>query len=156
MKTFLALGMVCLLVAELQPQERPTLEQLSWLAGCWNGSDAKAENLEQWMKPSGGMMLGMSRTVKGGKVSAFEFLRIHQEVNGDIFYTAIPSGQQQASFKLVNDGRQEFVFENQEHDFPQRIVYRRDSGGSLTAWIEGKSNGKDLRVEFPMKKVSCQ
>ena len=45
-------------------------------------------------------------------------------------------------------------FENLEHDFPQRIIYRRD-GDSLTGRIEGVSMGKERAVDFPLKRVPC-
>jgi len=156
MKLYLLLGVMCVLSIQLRSQGKPSLERLSWLAGCWDGSTAGKENLEQWMKPSGGTMLGMSRTVKGGKTTEFEFMRIHQESNGDIFYTANPSGQKEASFKLLSKDSTGLIFENKEHDFPQRIVYRLENDGSLKAWIEGKLNGRDMRIEFPMKRAKCE
>ena len=120
----------------LHAQDKPAIENLKWLAGCWDGSTDKKENVEQWMKPSGKMMMGMSRTVKNGKVTEYEFMRIHQEENGDIFYTANPSGQSEASFKLIQSGEHEMVFQNAEHDFPQRIIYVLEKDGSLKARIE--------------------
>ena len=156
MRLRLLLGVLFVWSVPLCSQEKLSVEKFSWLAGCWDGSNAKKENLEQWMKPSGGMMLGMSRTVKGGKVIEFEFMRIHQEPDGDIMYTADPSGQKEASFKLISTDPHELVFENKEHDFPQRIAYRLEKDGSLKAWIEGKSEAKDLKIEFPMKKVGCK
>lgn len=47
------------------------------------------------------------------------------------------------------------VFENAEHDFPQRIGYRRVGGDSLVAWIEGTAGGKARRVEFPYRRAAC-
>src|SRR5437667_11178330 len=56
---------------------------------------------EQWTKPAGGSMLGMGRAVANAKMVEFEFMRIHED-KGEIFYTARPSGQAEASFKLVS------------------------------------------------------
>jgi hypothetical protein len=111
---------------------------------------------EQWMKPSGGMMLGMSRTVASGKTVEYEFIRLHEEENGDIFYTAHPLGQKEASFKLVRLENQEAVFENPDHDFPKRIIYRLGDAGLLNARIEGKRDGKERGVDFPMRRVKCE
>ncbi len=69
--------------------------------------------------------------------------------------TANPSGQQEASFRLIRLTEQEAIFENAEHDFPQRIGYRFESGGKLTAWIEGTINGKDKKIDFPFRKTDC-
>ncbi len=106
------------------------------------------------MKPAGGTMLGMSHTVAGGRTRQFEFMRIVQEENGDIFFVAMPSGQKEARFKLTLASEREVRFENPEHDFPQRIIYRRD-GDSLVGRIEGTSDGKEHAVDFPMKRVPC-
>jgi Domain of unknown function (DUF6265) len=66
-----------------------------------------------------------------------------------------PSGQEEAAFKLVKFENNEAVFENPEHDFSQRIIYRLEKDGSLAAAIEGMSKGKLKRIDFPMKRVKC-
>jgi hypothetical protein len=110
---------------------------------------------EQWMKPSGGVMLGMGRTVAGGKVREYEFLQIRQEADGAINYVAKPSGQPEGSFKLIKSGNKEAVFENPAHDFPQRIIYRLQADGSLFARVEGTANGKPRAFDYPMKRGKC-
>jgi hypothetical protein len=47
-----------------------------------------------------------------------------------------PSGQAQAEFRLTRLLTREAVFENQDHDFPKRITYRRE-GNVLHARVEG-------------------
>jgi hypothetical protein len=42
----------------------------------------------------------------------------------------------------------EVVFENAGHDFPQRIIYRRNADGTMTARIEGSTNGRQRGVDF--------
>jgi hypothetical protein len=100
------------------------------------------------------LMLGMSRTIVGGKATEFEFLQIRQQ-GTDIFYVAKPSGQAEALFKLIQHSKQEAVFENPTHDFPQRIIYRLQPDGLMTARIEGKKNGSERGTDFPMKRVPC-
>ena len=48
------------------------------------------------------------------------------------------------------------VFENPEHDFPQRVGYRRDGADGLQAWIEGQANGKSRRVDFSYQRARCE
>ena len=102
------------------------IEELAWLSGCWGSNRDGHQIREHWMKPAGGQMLGMSHTVVDGKTREHEFIRIVQEENGDIFFVANPSGQKEARFKLMIVTDREARFENPEHDFPQRIIYRRD------------------------------
>jgi hypothetical protein len=134
---------------------KPTLADLSWLAGCWEGGRPESKYEEQWMAPRGQTMMGMSRTVSQEKTVAFEFLRIHQEADG-IYYTSIPSGQTQASFKLIERSDRKVVFENPDHDFPQRIMYTLGEGGELMVTIEGMSKGALKQIEFPMRRATCK
>jgi hypothetical protein len=101
-------------------------------------------------------MLGISRTVADGKTVEFEFTRIHQEPSGEIFFTAKPSGQPEATFKMIKGSANEVIFENPQHDFPQRVIYRLQSDGSLLGRIEGASKGKERSVDFPMIRTRCQ
>ncbi len=132
---------------------RPTVERLAWLQGCWESRDGSVA--EQWMKPGGGSMLAMGRTTRDGRTVAYEFIRVWQDVDGAIYFTARPSGQPEASFKLVRATDREAVFENPEHDFPQRIIYRLADDGSLLAGIEGKDGEKVRGESFPMKRARC-
>ena len=153
-----AMLMFLLLGPGWMPAQQPkqTVDEFGWLAGCWGGAHNKKELTEQWMKPAGGTMLGAGRTVSNGKTVEYEFVQLRQDETGDIYYVARPSGQKEASFKLVRGGPREAVFEDPEHDFPQRIIYRLESDGSLLARIEGVVNGKEKGVNFPLKRVSCE
>ena len=136
-------------------QEKPGIEQLAWLSGCWTSAAAGERRVdEQWMTPRGGSMLGMSRTVVGARTAEFEFLQIRQS-GPDIVYIAKPSGQAEATFTLKSASATEVVFENPAHDFPQRIIYRLGSGGALQARIEGTRDGKVRGIDFPMKRGEC-
>lgn len=129
-----------------------TVDQLAWLAGCWSLGRADGMTEEQWLKPAGGSMLGVSRTVKGGKTVEYEFLQL-REVNGTLTYIAKPSGQSETPFPLKTMSDAEAIFENPTHDFPQRIIYRRTADG-ITARIEGRMNNKDRGMDFVYKRCS--
>ena len=131
------------------------IDQLAWVSGCWAAQNAEEGSIEYWSSPAGGMMLGASKTVKGGKTVAYEFIQIRVLDNGRLAYVAKPSGQTEATFPLVSLTTNEFAFENPEHDFPQRISYRLVKPGELLARIEGTRNGKARAIDYPMKKVPC-
>lgn len=136
-----------------QPGQR--IEDLGWLKGCWASNIGGREVEEYWTKPAGKTMLSLSRTVAQGKTIAFEYVRLVQEEDGNIYYVAKPSGQTEARFKLLRSAANEAVFENPEHDFPQRIIYRLEKDDSLFARIEGVSRGKERGINFPMKRIEC-
>ena len=139
-------------------EKKSGLENAAWIAGCWQQGDGPDSKLyqEQWMKPAAGAMIGMSRNIAKGKLREWEFLMIKEDADGNVYYIAKPSGQTEASFKLTKSTPTESVFENPEHDFPQRIIYRHESDGSLFARIEGTIQGKQKGVDFPMKRVKCE
>ena len=132
------------------------LAKLAWLQGCWAAQGGEAGSVEQWSSAAGGTMLGMSRTVKNGKTADFEFVQIREVEPGTLTYVARPSGQAPAAFNLLRHSETEFVFENLTHDFPQRIIYRREGERALRARIEGMSKGKLKGIDFPMQRVSCE
>ena len=141
-----------------QDKREPFVEGMGWLAGCWElkAANGKSVTTEQWMKPSAGTMIGMSRTVSGGRMVAWEFMRIVTESDG-ISYIAKPhTNKEETSFRLAKAMPSEVIFENAAHDFPQRIIYRSSGTDSLTARIEGTKNGKVSGVDFPMKRVKCE
>ena len=132
-----------------------TVDELAWLKGCWRSAGEGRQTEEHWLAPAGGTMLGISQTTAAGTTVEFEFMRIAQENNGDIFFIAMPSGQKEARFRLVKSGAREAVFENPMHDFPQRVIYRLEGDDSLLGRIEGISKGKEKAVDFPLKRISC-
>ena len=140
-----------------KPQADAKVEDLSWMAGCWESKDAAKQRsiVEQWMAPDGGAMLGMSRTVKAGKMTGYEFLRIVRD-DVSVKYVSRPSqNSSDTDFRLLKQSVNEVIFENLQHDFPQRIIYRRD-GDKLNARIEGPSGGKTIGIDFPYTRSRCE
>ena len=135
--------------------ESASVEDLAWLAGCWASVGAEAGSGEQWMEPAGGTLLGVNRTVKGSKTVAHEFMQIREAESGEIEFISNPSGQSEAAFSLVGLSESEVVFENPDHDFPQRIIYRL-KGDNLEGRIEGKVKGELRVVDFPLRRVDCE
>jgi hypothetical protein len=144
------------LAGVLQAQESGrSVNDLSWLRGCWSAVKGQRVYEELWMGPAGETILGVSRNVRQDTTREFEFLRIHSDTHGAIFYTAKPSGQSEASFRLVSLDANRAVFENPDHDFPQRIIYTRIAD-SLVARIEGNVNGNTRGVDFRMRRTPCE
>lgn len=112
------------------------VETLGWMAGCWVDESGPSRVEELWTAPGGGVMLGASRTVRDGALRSFEHLLLQARGDGAI-YRASPSGQATTEFASIHLSDTLVVFENPEHDFPRRISYRRVSGDSLRARVEG-------------------
>ena len=114
------------------------LADLGWLTGCWEGEGGGGKNQECWMAPEGGMMVGVNRVISENPM--FEFLRIAPHGDG-LAYFASPRGAPATAFPLIEVTDAHAVFAAPEHDFPQRITYRRD-GDSMTARVEAQRDGE--------------
>lgn len=132
--------------------ERTSISDLGWMAGCWIQYGKSKDDFisEQWTKPFG-VMLGTNRTVRDGKVRTYEYMRIESREK-DIYFVAKPaSAAGETSFKMISMEAERVVFENKEHDFPKRLIYRKGDGAELKATAEDDSNG----IEFVFRKIDC-
>lgn len=120
---------------------------LEWLAGNWAEEKSGGWTEELWMKPRGGVMLGVNRSGKGERASGFEYMRIAADPAGQISFWASPSGKAAVPFRLVSSRRREAVFENPKNDYPTRIVYRR-TGSTLSATISGPGGANPMSWTF--------
>ena len=130
------------------------LDRVAWLQGCWEMASNGRTIEEQWTSPRGGVMLETGRTVRDGRLLEYEFVVLRED--GDrLAYEAHPSGQPSAVFRARDLSDARVVFENPEHDFPQRVGYERRDADTLAAWIDGTVNGKARRVDFLYRRVAC-
>ncbi|WMW81842.1 DUF6265 family protein [Undibacterium cyanobacteriorum] len=137
-------------------QESNLLAPVHWLAGCWSADGGEPGSGEHWMPAAGDTMIGVGRTIKNGKTVDYEFLQLKRGADGKLAFVALPSGQKEASFSLLSAHPDEVIFENLEHDFPQRIIYRREGNDRLKARIEGMRNNKLRAIDFPMSRAECK
>ncbi len=107
---------------------------LCWISGRWQTETRGRWTEEVWAEPRGGMLIGFSRSGEGDRVGEFEFLRIQAGADGVPVYIAQPGGRAPVAFRLTAASGTGATFENPAHDYPQRIVYRRD-GETLVATI---------------------
>lgn len=136
-----------LLAATAQAAASGDVQRLDWLQGHWCTGTNEERIEELWTAPASGESIGLNRTVQNGKMSAFEYLRIVRQ-DGNLTYIAQPGGESPTRFVLEDRGDDWLAFVNPQHDFPQRIEYRR-SGEKLTAEISGPgSDGEVMTIPF--------
>jgi hypothetical protein len=112
------------------------VSDLGWLSGSWVSETKEGWTEEVWTSARGDMMLGTNRSGKGGKASAFEFMRIAPDGLGRISFWASPGGKTAVQFPMTSSKAGEVVFENPTNDYPTKILYRR-KGEMLSATISG-------------------
>ena len=135
------------------------LSSLAWLEGCWHGDVAQYEFREHWLPLRGGMMVGAGHVVFQGKTQDYGYLRLETRPDG-VYYVSISSGKNEVAFRLaetaLDDKDTIFTFTNPGDEFPQRVVYRRGVEGWLYASVEGKVNGAEHKVTYPMRRINCE
>jgi hypothetical protein len=131
-----------------------SLEPLAFMAGCWRGPTSGGSVIEEYYTPAtANVMLGMTRYLRGSRVTGFEFTSIVREDSG-IVVTPRPEGQTPAPFRVTRLTSNGAVWENPEHDFPRLIAYRR-LGDTLVARIEGPGAAGTRSVEWRMTRARC-
>src|SRR6187401_1182005 len=80
----------------------PASADFAWLSGQWCLTTGVEFIEEHWLAPRGDLMLGLSRTIRAGRTSSFEFLRI--ETGATTSYIAQPQGRPPTTFRLTASG----------------------------------------------------
>ena len=142
-----------LIALALTPPPPGDIDRLGFIAGCWTLTRPNGTKIEeQWLAPAGGAMIGMSRSVRDGKLREYEFMRLTPGEDGKLRYGVIPSGQAEATFPVKEISENAVTFEAPEHDFPQRILYRLIDKDTLVARIEGSVGGQARSADFPYRR----
>jgi hypothetical protein len=147
--------LLLLVIAPTAGAQVRSISDLQWLAGCWERTVATGRTVEFWAPPSGNLMSGASYAITDSTMREREQLRLWT-VGDTLVYEAHPASQARTEFRMhMGDAGTELGFENPLHDFPQRIVYRRQGADSLIARIEGDRAGRRNPITFPFKRVEC-
>jgi len=154
MKTAIAIVLVMTVATGSAVTPSAGIQRVGWLQGCWELEKPGGTVEEHWMAPRGNSMVGVSRTVRDDRLAGFELVVI-REHDDRLAYEAYPSGQPSAVFLSISISDSSVVFENPEHDFPQRIGYQFSAPGSLLGWIEGQLNDARRRIEFSYQRTAC-
>lgn len=141
---------VCLVSA----QTGHPIKNASWLIGTWKHQSPRGSSTEIWHKLNDSTYTAKSYVLRGTDTLSTESIRLEQH-GGNLYY--IPTVKNQnagkaVTFKLTTPATGQLVFENPEHDFPQKITYTPIKPDSLLAEISGSYKGKERAIKFPMKK----
>jgi len=119
-----------------------------FLQGTWK-MEGK-ETYEHWDRLNSNSLKGFSYEIKNGQITISEYLDISRTEN-DIIYTATVINQNQGkeiSFNLTQTDSV-YTFENPDHDFPKKIVYKKLSETEIVVQV---SDGKQKAFAYKMEK----
>lgn len=138
-----------------QTLQTASLQDLSWMAGSWEGEADGATVDYQYGQPAGGVMLGQGRMVAGGEALFFEF-ETFREDGGRLTLTPAPFGQPGVTFEATLIERGHAVFTAEGHDFPHVIEYKRLADGSFYSKAQGVEDGVEKTIEFVQRRAATQ
>lgn len=128
------------------------VEALSFMVGCWAEEPGSPNGLrEVFVAPASNMMTGLSQYWRDGQIVDF---RIEGAPGGPVL-TPHPRGVASVSFRPVELDSESAVWENLEHDFPQRITYLRVARDTLKARISGGEGDTARSIEWRMSRMAC-
>ena len=127
-------------------------DKLKFMAGCWQGPigpDAMVEEI--WTNPSENLLTSTTRYLTKNRATSFEFSKIEAR-DSTVIFAASTEGRPFDEYTLKTLVDEYVVFENLKKTFPQRIIYRLASDGSLIPRNEGEGQ---TSVEVRFRKVKC-
>lgn len=135
--------------------ENNTIARLYWLAGKWQSVSENIITTESWVIKNNKLMSGNSYVISGNDTLFSENIALQQNGN-ELYYIPTINDQNNGEpvpFKFIEYRDGEYIFENKEHDYPQRIIYKNPQPDFLCARIEGLKEGKLIKEDFNFVKV---
>lgn len=131
------------------------------LIGEWHDAQGDGRTVfnEQWDRTDDAFYAGLGFVMSGKDTVFIEHLNISERDDGKVFYSArIPSQNAGApvDFLMTSAVGDSMVFENKEHDFPQRIVYAWQPDGTWKVNVAGpgKEGWRTDRYHFRRRGAS--
>jgi hypothetical protein len=131
------------------------LKLADWLIGKWENRVGDVLVTEIWEKGED-TYFGKSYSIRNSDTVSSERIQLKNE--GDkLVYLPIVKNQnadEVVKFTLTSFTEKQLIFENPEHDFPQKISYTLITNDSLLAEISGLYKGKLASEKFPMHRMN--
>lgn len=126
-------------------------QSFDWMLGEWTGTFSGAAISEVWTKRDESTIEGKGYVV--GKDTIIKETLLIQKIGKHWVYIAAINDRAPVLFTMTSESNEkEIIFENKEHDNPQRIIYMKKENGEMHARTEGKMLGKKVKEEFIYKK----
>ncbi len=139
--------LVCILLSGCSTVMPQRVDQPDFMTGSWKVKGAA--EYEVWTKESPSRYSAYAYRIKEGEKQIWERMVVSRMSDDWQFAASVPDQNegQAIIFKLVSNPAQqgEWLFVNEEHDFPKRILYKRIEGDLWIADVRG-ADGKGFKV----------
>lgn len=153
-RQFLLLACFCtpaLIFAQID-HPKAIFRELRGLDGTWFMPTDRGDRLEIWRVADDSTLVGRGLRIKpeNGDTITLETMRIERR-DTNIQYIVIVRGQNQnqpVTYRLTVADYDGYLFENPEHDDPQKIRYVLIGNRELQVTTEGKRGSRDTKQEY--------
>ena len=135
--------------AEPSGQAAPPAQSLAFLAGDWESRSPKESFRAHYGDPEGGLVLGVSKSIQGGRAVFFE-LEVFRAEGQVLVLQPYPGGKAAASFRATKLAKNSVTFANPKNEFPKEITYACPSKDRLEITLTG--DGREQR--FALERLS--
>jgi len=124
-----------------------TLDGMHWLLGAWRAEGERVFTDENWTQVSPSTFEGRGEAMvkASGEKQGLETLRLVEMSSGIYYIAKVGHNALPIAFEATQCNDESAVFENPQHDFPKRLVYRRKGADGLVVEVsDGASEGFTL------------
>jgi len=135
--------------AEEKPELSEPFHAAQMLIGDWRADKGIQEVFERWSENADGGLSGQGVAVLNGAETLFVEQFTITPTDSGVFYTAESDmADVIVPFRLTVFTENSLMFENPEHEWPRRIIYKLLTEDSLHAHIEGVSGDRHLEADI--------
>jgi hypothetical protein len=152
-KKSIYLGLCFLLTGFAVQYKNPAdkLKSFRWLIGSWAMQTKDGVIAEKWKAGNDSILTGKSALIKNDTtIIPSENLEFAYRDNN--YYYIVTwlqrSNQQPVAFIITSFSDTGFVAENQQHQFPKRIIYQLINNDTIHAWIDAGPEKPEKRADF--------
>jgi Domain of unknown function (DUF6265) len=160
MRKMTVFGLVLILAALGSAQNRPTVEDLGWMAGDWRAALDRSLADRSCLAPAGQSMTCMMRVIAAEKVVWLEFSELRETSDGIVLATRFFSGNAEPAPPVSNLLRLRsavgnvWTFENPNGTQPRIETITREGPTSMSAHAElVDSKGKVSYIDSKWERV---
>ncbi|MBU0763794.1 MAG: hypothetical protein KJ607_03050 [Bacteroidetes bacterium] len=146
---FLSLFLLSACSPKSEDKDNKTAD-FEWLTGEWIYSEDESVMTESWKKVSDSLYCGKAILTEFNDTVFSEELTISGSGESIILSVVVPGQNdgKKVEFRLTSSEKGIYVFENQQHDFPNKIIYKNPEPGILHGQISGNSGGREQKQDF--------
>ncbi|PCJ23940.1 MAG: hypothetical protein COA96_10660 [SAR86 cluster bacterium] len=135
-RNFALISLICFLFSCSASQNSP----ISFLEGVWKIADK--EKYEAWEQKANGEFSGYSYKLIDGKKDILETLSITKIGNEFVYEATVPNQNEGKTIQFVLNAKinNYLSFENDKHDFPKKIQYKKITDNEIDVAVLGSDN----------------